>query len=190
MSTAIESIAVEVGGMRFDVNRCGDASNEMILFLHGFPQTSYSWRHQLPWLAEKGYYCVAPNQRGYSAGARPNDVTDYATELLVRDMVGLMVACGHNKAHVVGHDWGGMIAWLLAALHPGQVRSLSVLSRPHPSAFRAAMASDAAQADRSRHHRTFQDPEAANVLLAENGKALRTSMSSQHVPEADIDAYL
>lgn len=158
--------------------------------LHGFPQTSHSYRHALPLLARAGYLAVAPNQRGYSPKARPAQITDYATEHLVADALAIARAFGAERFHLVGHDWGGQLAWLIAADHPQRLHSLSVLSRPHPSAFVAALKNDAAQADRSRHHRACDDPQTGPRLLEEGARRLRRNLSSQGVPEPDIDAYL
>lgn len=181
---------IPVDGLIFDAATAGTPGDPLVLLLHGFPQTSHTWRHQLDALAQAGYYAVAPDQRGYSAGARPEAQELYATHLLVADALGMARALGYVRFHLVGHDWGGQLAWLLAARHPEAVASLTVLSRPHPSAFAAAMASDAAQADRSRHHRAFQDPRTADLLLENDAARLRRALTDQGVPEQDVSAYL
>ena len=199
----IKTQTVVIDKMTFDVTLAGDSSNPPVLFLHGFPQTNYTWRHQLPFLAEAGYYCIAPNQRGYSAGARPTGIDQYATSILLQDMLSLMdqLALSGNqihsqsselkpKVHIVGHDWGGQLSWLLAAFHPDRVKSLSVLSRPHPAAFIWAMQQDAKQANRSKHHRAFQDDDSAKLLLADNARRLRKMYADQWVSDTDIEAYL
>ena len=117
-----------VDGLTFDTLTGGNQGDPLVLFLHGFPQTSHTWRDQVPALAETGYFAVAPNQRGYSAGARPSGIPAYATENLVGDALALMDTLGYERAHVVGHDWGGQLSWLLAAHHPHRVESLTVLS--------------------------------------------------------------
>ena len=145
----------------------------MVLLLHGFPQTNHTWRAELPALAEVGYFAVAPNQRGYSAAAQPEAVAQYATHLLVEDAIALITSFGYQRAHIVGHDWGGQLSWLLAAHHAPQVQTLSVLSRPHPQAFVAAMKNDPGQSERSKHHRAFQNNDSAHQLLADNAQQLR-----------------
>ena len=166
----------------------------MVLFLHGFPQTNYTWRYQLPALANAGYYCVAPNQRGYSVGARPAATIQYATALLLKDMLDLAAELSPQgssaKIHVVGHDWGGQLSWLLAAFYPDRVKSLTVLSRPHPAAFALAMKQDNKQAGRSSHHQAFQNANSAELLLADNAKRLRKLFADQWVSDADVEAYL
>ncbi len=190
MNKLIQNEAIKIGDLTFDALTAGRRGAPMVLFLHGFPQTNYTWRHQVPYLAYRDFYCVAPNQRGYSSGARPAGISDYAVDLLIGDMVSLIEKRGYESAHVVGHDWGGQISWLLAARHPTHVKTLSVVSRPHPAAFAWAMANDEAQANRSRHHVFFQDPTAAGYLLENNAERLRGVFSGAGLREADIDAYL
>ena len=156
---------IDVNGLIFDAEIAGERDNPLVLMLHGFPQTGYSWRHQLQPLAAAGYLAVAPDQRGYSRGAQPAETASYATRLLVEDALELARALGHERFHVVGHDWGGQLSWLLAAYHPERIRSLTVLSRPHPAAFAAAFRSDPQQASRSKHHKAFQNPETVTLLL-------------------------
>jgi pimeloyl-ACP methyl ester carboxylesterase len=179
-----------VNELTFDAEVAGERDSPLVLMLHGFPQTGYSWRHQLQPLADAGYFALAPNQRGYSLGAQPEGVASYATRLLVEDALGLARALGHERFHVVGHDWGGQLSWLLAAYHPERIRSLTVLSRPHPAAFAAAFRSDPQQAGRSKHHKAFQNPETVALLLENGAARLRRSLADQGVPTADIDAYL
>jgi pimeloyl-ACP methyl ester carboxylesterase len=181
---------IRAGGMTFTADVAGTDGWPLVLMLHGFPQTRHSWRHQLGPLGQAGYRAVAVDQRGYSSGARPPETAAYATGLLVHDALAIADACGAERFHLVGHDWGGHIAWLVAAHHPDRVRSLTVLSRPHPAAFAAAMRSDPTQAERSSHHRAFLDPGTTDRLLAADARALRHSLSSQGVADPDIDAYL
>lgn len=181
---------LSVGEFTFTADVAGDPQQPLVLMLHGFPQTRYSWRHQLAPLAAAGFFAVAFDQRGYSSGARPVGIADYATRLLLADALALADALGHASFHLVGHDWGGQLAWLLAAYHPERVRTLTVLSRPHPAAFAAAMSGDPAQSERSKHHRAFLDPATAERMLADGAAQFRQTLSSQGVPEADIAAYL
>ena len=181
---------VLASGLLFDCDVAGDPCAPLVLLLHGFPQTSHTWRHELPALAAAGRFAVAPNQRGYSPHARPQGIAAYRTELLVRDALNLADALGYECFDLVGHDWGGQIAWLVAALHGARVRSLTVLSRPHPAAFAQAMKADAAQADRSKHHRAFLDPATAANLLENGAEPLRRSLADQGVGVGDIAAYL
>ena len=189
-SVSVRQVELEASGLLFECDVAGQSDAPLVLLLHGFPQTSYTWRHQLPALAEAGFLAAAPNQRGYSPGARPEGAAAYATELLVADAIGIAAALGRERFHLVGHDWGGQLAWLLAANHPQHVETLTVLSRPHPRAFSEAMKTDTQQAHRSRHHRAFQDPDSARLLLEDDARRLRGSLRDQGVADADIEAYL
>lgn len=109
-------------------------AGEPVILLHGFPEISHSWRHQLPALAAAGFHAVAPDLRGYGESDRPAETAAYALPNLVGDLIGLIRALGHENAHVVGHDWGGSIAWVTASRAPERVRSLTILNSPHPVA--------------------------------------------------------
>ena len=100
---------ISVGDFTFDVRVAGPEDGEVVILLHGFPQTSYEWRHQLAALGEAGYRAVAPDQRGYSPGARPPNVEDYAATLLAEDVIGLADAIDADRFHIVGHDWGAAV---------------------------------------------------------------------------------
>jgi pimeloyl-ACP methyl ester carboxylesterase len=117
-------------------------------------------------------------------------VDAYATDALIADALALADACAAARFHLVGHDWGGQLAWLLAARHPERVRTLTVLSRPHPAAFARALASDPQQSERSKHHRAFQDPATAQLLIEDGARRLRRMLAEHGVPEADAAAYV
>lgn len=177
-------------GMIFDCAAAGEPGAPLVLLLHGFPQTRHSYRDQLPALAARGFHAVAPDQRGYSPGARPRERAAYRTEELVADVLAFADALGAEQFDLVGHDWGGQLAWLVAAFHPQRVKRLAVLSRPHPAAFAQALKSDGAQAERSKHHRGFDDEAMADRLLEDDARRLRRMLSSQGVREPDVDAYV
>jgi pimeloyl-ACP methyl ester carboxylesterase len=185
-----ETREISVGGLTFTVDRSGPADGAPVLMLHGFPETRDMWRHQLDALGREGFLAIAPDQRGYSVRARPDGLEAYATEHLVADALGLMDALGAPRFDLVGHDWGGQLAWLMAARHPERVRSLSALSRPHPAAFARAMAEDAAQAERSRHHRAFREDGAVARMREAKLKPLREAIIAQGVPPAQAGTYL
>ncbi len=181
-------------GLAFEVATAGDAAAPLVLLLHGFGVSRHLWDAQLPALAGAGFFAVAPNQRGYSAGARPDpaDFAQYDIERLIGDALDVAAATGHGtrRFHLVGHDWGGSLAWEIAARHPDRLASLSMFSRPHPGAFRRAMEEDPEQPHRSRHHKAFLDPGAAATLLAEDAAWLRTRLAANGVPPAAVAKHL
>lgn len=176
----IKTVEIEASGFRFRTDCAGPEGAPVVIFLHGFPQSRNSWRAQIETLAKSGYRCMAPDQRGYSPGARPAGIEAYHVDRIVEDVIHLADAVDADRFHLVGHDWGGQIAWLTAIAAPERLRSLSVLSRPHPAAFARAMKDDAKQAQRSGHHKRFQDPGMAKELLADNAESLRNSLTYEN----------
>ncbi len=173
----------------FTADAAGPDDGPLVLLLHGFPQSRHTWRDVVPALAAAGFHAVAPDQRGYSPGVRPTQVDAYATPRLVADVLDIADALGAERFHLVGHDWGGQVAWLTAAHHEARVATLTVLSRPHPAAFARSFELDPAQAERSRHHRAMT-PELTDRWWAAGCAALRAILESAGVPPADADAYL
>jgi len=189
-SRGASTIEIAANGFRFRADVAGEAGAPLVLLLHGFPQTKYTWRHQLPALAAAGFRALAPDQRGYSPAARPQGAAHYGVDALLADALALATEHGAERFHLVGHDWGGQLAWLLAARHPERVHTLSVLSRPHPAAFARALASDPQQSERSKHHRAFQDPNTATLLIEDGARRLRGMLLVHGVPERDAEAYI
>jgi pimeloyl-ACP methyl ester carboxylesterase len=149
----------------------------------------------VPALGAAGYRAVAPDQRGYSAGVRPDpkELAHYGIDRLVQDVLDIADAEGaaDRPFHLVGHDWGGQVAWITASQHPARVASLAVLSRPHPAAFRRAYKEDASdQRHRSRHHRAFHDPSTGPLLLENGAARLRARLADAGVPASSIDEYV
>ncbi|SFR91974.1 Pimeloyl-ACP methyl ester carboxylesterase [Halomicrobium zhouii] len=136
----------------------GPVDGDLVLLLHGFPEFWYSWREQIPALAEAGYRVVAPDLRGYNRSAKPEGVSAYALDKLVADVVGLIHAFGHESARVVGHDWGGVVAWQVASDRPDVVDRLGVLNAPHPTAYERELRSSLSQIRRSSYAFFFQIP--------------------------------
>ncbi len=180
---------------RFTANVAGPAGAPLVLLLHGFPQSRHSWREQVPALAAAGYRAVAPDQRGYSPGVRPDPAAGlaaYGVDRLIADVLDLAAAEGHGAKpfHLVGHDWGGHVSWTVAHRHPERVASLTILSRPHPAAFRRAFRENADnQQHRSRHHKIFHDPATADLLLEDGGRRFKRNLANQGVGEAAIAEY-
>jgi pimeloyl-ACP methyl ester carboxylesterase len=154
----------ERSGLTFDVRDGGPEQGEPVVLLHGFPQDSTSWRLVEPLLHANGLRTLAPDQRGYSPGARPPGRGHYRSSELALDVLGLLDAAGLESAHVVGHDWGGGVAWLLASQYPERVRSLTVLSTPHPRALMRSMYRSA-QGLKSSYMLFFQVPVVPEAML-------------------------
>ncbi len=186
---------IETGpGLVFDVSVAGDPAAPLVLLLHGFAVSRHLYDAQLPALAGAGFFAAAPDQRGYSPGARPDpaDAARYDIELLTADALDLVAALGHGarRFHLVGHDWGGSLAWDIAFRHPERLGSLTLLSRPHPEAFARALREDPEQPHRSRHHKAFQDPGAAAGLLADPAGGVRPRHAALGVPPAATAKHL
>jgi pimeloyl-ACP methyl ester carboxylesterase len=182
----MQTQTIGIGSLQFTVDNAGPASGAPVLLLHGFPQNRRMWRDQLQALAGAGFRALAPDQRGYSAGARPAGVDAYATDKLIGDALAIMDASGARRFHLVGHDWGGQLAWLIAASNPDRIITLSMLSRPHPAAFARALAEDPEQSKRSQHHRGFRQPEAIEALRKDNFKGLRIGLEREGIDDPDI----
>jgi len=166
---------MSVGPLVFDAYLDGAEDGEPVLLLHGFPQTAHCWRLLVPRLS--AYRVVRFDQRGYSPGARPTDGEDYRLPRMVEDALGVLDALDVERAHVVGHDFGAAVAWQLGARHVDRVRSLTILSVPHPRAMIEALRSDPDQRARSQYMRTFAQPGYDQELLADDAAQLREFFS-------------
>jgi pimeloyl-ACP methyl ester carboxylesterase len=189
-----ELMQVDVGDLTFDVRAEGPADGIPILLLHGFPETSLSWSAVMPLLATAGLRCYAPDQLGYSPGARPAEVGAYAMPNLAQVTADLMTALDLPTAHVVGHDWGANVAWTLGAWHPDRVRTLTAVSVPHPAAYTAAFRADPEQKERSAYIRLFwQEGKTEEVLLADGARRLRRMLGAEAetgIPAEAVDQYV
>jgi len=180
----------EIGanGQKFHLAESGDLAAPLVLLLHGFPEFWWSWRHQLVALADAGFHAVAVDLRGYGASDKPP--RGYDGPALAADVAGLIRALGGRPAHLVGHDWGGLLAWYAAALHPELVASLCALSVPHPLRLRAALRERGGQRRASAYLARFQAPRADSWLLddgaAEVGELLRR-WGGPGFPDAETD---
>ena len=130
----LEKLTVDVGSYSFTGLAAGPPNGPVALLLHGWPEFASSWTEVLLALGSAGYRAVAFDQRGYSTGARPAEVEQYAPDHLVADALAVADAQGARRFHLVAHDWGGMVAWVLASAHPERLLALAVLATPHPVA--------------------------------------------------------
>jgi pimeloyl-ACP methyl ester carboxylesterase len=178
----MEQISIPVGTFTFDALAAGASDGDLVLCLHGFPESAYEWRDVLPDIAAAGYRVVAPNQRGYSPGARPLGVEQYHITHLDQDVLDIADALGARSFHLVGHDWGALVAWHVAAHHAARVRTLTIVSVPHPTPFAAARASDPDQRRRSEYIGSFREPEAPERLFLDNDAAVLRLALSEAAP--------
>jgi len=186
---SIEINSVQVGEWVFDVRMAGPMEGDPVIFLHGFPQTSLEFEAQILALADVGYRVIAPNQRGYSPGARPTDEAAYLLPNLVGDINGIADALGYDRYHVVGHDWGAMVAWSLGINYPERLYSLTAISVPHPQPFQETRNdSNSCQFAASMYFGFFIQPNSHELLLANDAFQLRALYAG--LPEHHIDDYL
>ena len=186
---AARTTTVPLGPLRFDVRLDGPDDGEPVVLLHGFPQTFDAWRRQRAPLTGAGYRLVAPNQRGYSPAARARTVSAYRLDALTGDVLGIADHLGLDRFHVVGHDWGGMVAWALAAHHGDRLRTATVLSTPHPRAMLHA-ARRGRQVLRSWYVPLFKTPGLPEVLLgAMGGAALRRGLHRSGLSRPSTQLY-
>jgi pimeloyl-ACP methyl ester carboxylesterase len=179
---------VEANGLTFDVLADGPDGGRPVLLLHGFPANNRSWAEVTARLTAAGRRTYAPNQRGYSPGARPEGVEAYAMANVVADTIGILDALGLSTVDLVGHDWGALAAWHTAARHPDRISSLTAVSVPHPMAFAWARANDPDQQQRSSYINLFVQPgKAEEVLLADNAGRLRAMLAP--LPTDTVECY-
>lgn len=184
--------SVDANGLRFRV-ACAGSGERLALCLHGFPELSYSWREQLPLLARLGYRAWAPDLRGYGGTSRPPDFHDYAIELLMDDVNGLIDASGAREVVLIGHDWGAVVAWYFATRFPKRLDRLVIMNVPHPAA--AQQAFSLRQLRRSWYVLFFQIPWLPEWVLRRNGaeavgRAFREmAIDKSRFPEEVLQVY-
>lgn len=182
---------VDAGAVALNVAEAGEGP--LVVLLHGFPEFHGGWRHQIPALVDAGFRVVAPDQRGYGLSDKPARVGDYRVEALAADVAGLIEACGEQRAHVVGHDWGALVAWGMAMWHPEMVSSLSILNVPHPQRLQAALTRPSRQMLRSWYAMLFQIPRLPEMLLSAGGYRAMAQGFADARPGAftaeDLDRY-
>ena len=184
--TALE---IEANGMTFRSRVAGldNGTGEPVILLHGFPETSIMWANLMERLADEGYRCFAPDQRGYSPNARPEGVEKYTYQELASDVVALADELGFGRFHLIGHDWGSIIGWIVLSLYPERVHSWTAMSVPHIDAFISAIADDADQQQRSQYIAFFRLPEQPEKTLTANNleplRALWSPMTEEQVEE-------
>jgi pimeloyl-ACP methyl ester carboxylesterase len=180
---------VTIGAYEFAATEEGPQTGPPVVLLHGFPQTSASWQAASRLLAAEGLRTIALDQRGYSPGARPAQVSEYHVDRLVEDVVGLLDALHLPTAHLVGHDWGAIVAWHAAVAHPERFRTLTAVSVPHLRVFYQVLADPGPEGEEQRQRSAYvqlfrMEDKAGDVLLANSARALHDLFSP--LPESAI----
>lgn len=191
----VDPVVLSVGPLRFDAWVDGPGDGEPVLLLHGFPQSGHCWRFVQPALAAAGYRSVAPDLRGYSPGARPVDVAEYTMSHLVGDVLALADELEWDRFHLVGHDWGGAVAWQVAGRHPDRIRTLTAVSTPHPAAFAAAKKAGVSadgddQVAKSDYIQLFREDGAEEMFLADDSAVFWTVLLGSGMCDEDAEHYV
>jgi pimeloyl-ACP methyl ester carboxylesterase len=182
-----------VNGVRLHWVEAG--AGPLVVLLHGFPEHWYAWRHQIGALAAAGFRVIAPDMRGYNLSEKPRGVRPYRLAVLARDVAELVRHAGAPRAHVVGHDWGGLVAWSVAARHPAIVETLAVLNAPHPAVMLRGLFRNG-QLKRSRYILFFQIPGLAESRFSRGDFALvrrylrRDPVRPGAFSDEDIERYV
>lgn len=166
-----------------------EGDGPLVLLLHGFPDFWYSWRHQIPALVAAGFRVVAPDMRGYNLSDKPRGVANYSLDRLATDIVELTSFLGHCCAHLVGHDWGGLVAWAVAGWHSDAVDRLAILNAPHPDDYARGL-KDPKQISKSWYTGFFQLPGSAPLLRGRNFALLRRTLRASSTEAAFTDEDL
>lgn len=181
-------------GITLHVVEAGPQDGRPVFLLHGFPEFWWGWRHQIEPLARAGYRVIAPDQRGYNLSEKPEGIEAYTTDKLAGDVLALADSRNLTRFALVGHDWGGLVAWHLASTRPDRVNRLMILNAPHPAIVRPFMRSHPSQLLRSAYVAFFQVPWLPEAVLRAGDfyllrRAMRTSSRPGTFSEADLDRY-
>ncbi|MFA9415614.1 alpha/beta fold hydrolase [Natrinema sp. HArc-T2] len=180
-----------VNGTELHVVAAGDETDPLVVLLHGFPEYWYGWRGVVAPLVEAGYRVLVPDQRGYNRSEKPDGVRAYRTSVLSQDIVDLIATEGRDTAHVVGHDWGGVVAWDLACRFPAVVDRLAIVNAPHPTAYRRQLLSNPEQLRRSWYAICFQPPWIPELACrSDDYRLLERALRGTAAPGTFTDAEL
>lgn len=185
---------IETNGMKLYTAVAGPEDGPLVILLHGFPEFSYGWKHQIGALVDQGYCVMAPDQRGYNLSSKPEGAENYTLNKLRDDIVGLIGWSGKEKAVVIGHDWGGAVAWQLAATRPELVEKLIAINIPHPLAMPKVMMRNPLQWVRSSYMAYFQIPQLPEKMMAAEDfrfmeQAMKNTSRKNTFSEEDLANY-
>ena len=194
MTSSYEQAQIATNGVHLHVTQTGPQRGPLAILLHGFPEFWYGWRGQIPSLAAAGYRVWAPDQRGYNLSDKPRGMVAYNLDMLAADVVGLVDASGQERASLIGHDWGGAVAWWVAAKYPQRLERLVVINCPHGAVLRRHLRRSLAQQRRSWYMFFFQVPWLPEVVLRRaNWRLLVRMLKESGTPQAftatDLELY-
>ena len=175
MDAGYEHVFISTNGIRLHAVQAGPENGPLVILLHGFPEFWYGWRKQIGPLAEAGFRVLAPDMRGYNLSDKPLGLDAYRLDVLAGDVAGLMDALGRSKASVVGHDWGGLVAWGVAAYHPQRLERLAILNAPYPGVVMQTALRHPSQFLRSLNVYFFQLPWLPEAILRNNNWELEVN---------------
>ncbi|UJW36072.1 alpha/beta hydrolase [Saccharothrix sp. AJ9571] len=185
-----EQLSIDTPAGSFDAIAAGPLDGRPVLLLHGFPEASLTWEHQVAALGAAGCRAVAPDQRGYSPGVRPEQASEYSIDELVGDVLAIAGELGWGRFDLVGHDWGAAVAWWTADAHPDRLRTLTAVSTPHPAALAAAMKTDEDQHLRSAYMTEWRQTRVTERRMLENNAEALRRMFEWKVPPSRIEEYV
>ncbi|WP_299275154.1 alpha/beta hydrolase [uncultured Psychroserpens sp.] len=184
-----ETIQIKINDLIFDCRTDGNKDNELVILLHGFPETSYMWKQLMSSFSEKGFYCVAPNLRGYSKNACPKGKKHYSLDQLSKDVLNISRYLNTSKFHLVGHDWGAAIGWKLVHDYQDNILSWTGISVPHLQAFGKAIVVDPEQIKMSQYIKNFQLPFLPEIQIRKHDFKVFKKLW-KHSKSDEIDDYL
>ncbi|WP_298902206.1 alpha/beta hydrolase [uncultured Psychroserpens sp.] len=184
-----ETIQIKINDLIFDCRTDGNKDNELVILLHGFPETSYMWKQLMSRFSEKGFYCVAPNLRGYSKNACPKGKKHYSLDQLSKDVLNISRYLNTSKFHLVGHDWGAAIGWKLVHDYQDNILSWTGISVPHLQAFGKAIVVDPEQIKMSQYIKNFQLPFLPEIQIRKHDFKVFKKLW-KHSKSDEIDDYL
>jgi len=190
----LEETFIQTNGIRLNTVMAGPQSGPPVVLLHGFPENWRCWRKQIPVLAQAGCRVIVPDQRGYNLSDKPKGIKAYEVNTLVEDILGLINALDYEKVNLIGHDWGALVAWMLAIKYPEKLHRLGILNVPHPAVMRRFLTRDFEQMRRSLYAYFFQIPWLPETILKMNNwsvpaKGLCQSARKNAFSEEDIEQY-
>lgn len=191
---AIEHDYMKTNGITLHVAKQGPKDGKLVILLHGFPEFWYGWHRQMKDLAGRGFRVWAPDQRGYNLSDKPEEVKDYKINLLVKDIVGLIRQSGREKVYLVGHDWGGIVAWKAAGDYPELIEKLVILNAPHQSAMSSHVMKHPSQLLKSSYILFFQLREIPEELISHSdweyaAQALKSTSREGTFSQEDLEQY-